>query len=166
VIRANKKMVDELDGIGPEDRMLPVQLLDLLRQGFCEHGGCYFLRGLFERSTNVTIDNFIDKTGYECFINSIHIDDYVSHGYIAHACDFVTLLFDKWIEFSVGIPLQSIMSSDEFGVNIKFHLLRDGESFVAEDVEKYDDPIIVWDSRSTINQKRGKVHFLPCDEMR
>jgi hypothetical protein len=62
------------------ERRLPLteQLDAIANDGIVVIGECYLLSREANGETNATINNFPDKTGYECFINHIHIDDYVS----------------------------------------------------------------------------------------
>jgi len=141
----NAKMKKALVGTVWEGEKIPEKLLDMLCLGFSIENECVFLASLATKRRNVNKDDFPDKTGWECFVNSIHIDDYCSSAYILNSLIFLDDLFKKWRERREGV-LQAIVSSDEFGANVKFHLLRDGESWVDHDLEKYEDPILVLDS--------------------
>ncbi|WP_143219491.1 hypothetical protein [Achromobacter xylosoxidans] len=134
----------------------PEKLFDMLRSGFSIENECVFLASLATKRRNVSGDNFPDKTGWECFVNSIHIDDYCTSAYVLNSIIFLDDLFKKWRERKEGV-LQAIVSSDEFGAIVKFHLLRDGESWVDQNLEKYEDPILVVDS--TIGKKVSDYIF-------
>lgn len=123
-------------------------LLELLASGFFIDDGCAFLAALQTRGGNSRLDSFPDRTGYECFINSIHIDDYVASDFVLQACLFVEALFESWrgVEGTGCRKLQAIISCDEFGAVVKFCLVRDGESWLSDDLEKYEEGILVADS--------------------
>jgi len=42
--------------------------------GFVVKDDCYFLASLLPLAKNASKERFIDCVGYECFVNSIHID--------------------------------------------------------------------------------------------
>ena len=90
-----------------------------------------------------------DKTGYECFINSVHVDDYVQCDYVAYACLFAEALLSTWRHSGARDIAQAIISSDEFGAVVKFHVARSGESWVNEELEKYEQALLVADSSLT-----------------
>ena len=144
--RMNKKMAIQLENIKLRGGILPAQLTDLLAQGFCKINDCFFLSSLATKKTIASNTDFPDKTGYECFINSIHIDDYTSSDYLANAHLFAELAFRIWHKEGQKGTLQAIISSDEFGASIKFHFLREGESWIDSDLSKYEDAILVLNS--------------------
>lgn len=146
MVKINRKMAEEMKDIEWSGNVLPAELLDLLRQGFCERDGCIFLVSLVSKETNASGSDFPDRTGHECFVNSIHIDDYVSSNYVANACIFVESVFQEWRRGALSGLLQAIVSHDEFGALVKFHLLRAGESWVGRELERYDDAMLVADS--------------------
>jgi hypothetical protein len=87
------------------------------------------------------LSDFPDRTGYECFVNHVHIDDYVSDAsppalaalgvaFAERLCDALTAHGGK---FAV------IVSSDDTSCSVRFHRLRDGEQRVADNLESYRD---------------------------
>jgi hypothetical protein len=142
----NKKMAREIETIDLDGKVLPSELAQLLTLGFYEREGCIFLASLATGSTNVSVSNFPDKTGYECFIYSVHVDDFVKSNYLDYACLFVEALLSAWRESVESDTAMAIISSDEFGAVVKLHVARSGESWVSEDLESYEDAILVADS--------------------
>jgi hypothetical protein len=59
--------------------VLPQKLLALLEGGFVEADECVFLAKL-KKATPVHRADFPDTTAYECFVNHIHIEDYLENG--------------------------------------------------------------------------------------
>ena len=148
MIAANKKFKEVVGGISRGEESLAESLLDLLAGGFVIDDGCAFLAALKTRGGNSRLDSFPDRTGYECFINSIHIDDYVASDFVLQACLFVETLFESWrgAEGTGCRKLQAIISCDEFGAVVKFCLVRDGESWLSDNLEEYEEGILVADS--------------------
>lgn len=148
MLMMNKKMAEEMRCIDWGNRELPSSLSELITPGFCEQDGCIFFVSLRVRDTNATTSDFPDKTGYECFVNSIHIDDFVQFDYLPYACLFVETCFAMWRRSGIRGDIKAIISSDELGALVKFHLVRDSETWVDQDLEKYEDGILVVDSTS------------------
>src|SRR5213594_513885 len=61
----------------PGTQTLNDKLAGLLDSGFVRTGGAYLLKTQAEL-TKTAASNFQDLTSYECFVNHIHIDDYLS----------------------------------------------------------------------------------------
>ena len=61
------------------------ELDTIVRMGLVQVGSLFFLKKLYQNDTNATADDFIDSTGYECFVNSLHVDDYVHDNYLQQA---------------------------------------------------------------------------------
>jgi len=61
-----------------DSRDLPQKLVALLNGGFVEEEQCLFLRLL--KKGPVKRADFPDRTAYECFVNHIHIEDYLDNG--------------------------------------------------------------------------------------
>ena len=122
------------------------ELDTIVRMGLVEVGNLIFLKKLYQNDTNATADDFIDSTGYECFVNSLHVDDYVHDNYLQQAIIFAKHIFKEFRLQEVKMPLVCIMSLDEFGLTIKFHLSRGNESFLNEDLNGYEEAILVVDS--------------------
>lgn len=142
----NKKMTKLLENTEFNQKKLPPQLSNLIEQGFYENEGCIFIKSLFEKKTNANSANFPDKTGYECFINSIHVDDYAPSDHLAIACFFVDCIFREWRFRAQRKSLRAIIFCDEISTSIKLHLIRDGESWISSDLEGYEDAILALDS--------------------
>jgi hypothetical protein len=146
MLAMNKKMATQIQHLNRNGGALPEALFQLAKSGFFEREGCIFLASLATAHTNVSARDFPDKTGYECFINSIHMDDHVQEHYLYYACLFVEKLFLAWRIRSPNEVARAIISSDDSDAVVKFHTLREHESWVSEDLEKYEESILVADS--------------------
>ena len=62
-----------------DPKALPQKLLALLGAGFVEEEKCVFL-SLLKIDSPVKRADFPDRTAYECFVNHIHIEDYLENG--------------------------------------------------------------------------------------
>lgn len=145
-MKTNSKMRDAMARDLSMSSELVASLNELLQSSFFEIDGCVLLGGLVESSSSASISDFPDRTGYECFVNSLHIDDFAEGNYLENAFFFLNSLFEKWRKFSDDRALRGIVSADEFGVVVKFHQRRENESWLSEDIEGYEDAILVVDS--------------------
>ncbi|AIJ09116.1 MULTISPECIES: hypothetical protein [Edwardsiella] len=113
---------------------LPYELNEIVEQGFVELHGCFFSKKLFSYCNSVTPDVFEDEIAFECFVNSIHIEDYVNEKYLQYSIVFCNAIIKKWNE-NYGNCLSVIVSLDDETLlpTIKFHLKRKGVSWLDED---------------------------------
>lgn len=119
----------------------------LLSDGFTCHKGCYFLKSLYKLQNHINQSDFIDSTGYECFINSIHFDDYVNENIIEQALLFSDHLIRVWNTENNGLILRLILSETDFGFNLKFHLFREQEKWINEnDIDKFKEALVIFNS--------------------
>ena len=151
-MQINLKMAKRIDEIQSQavKVMLPAELLSIVEQGFEIRQNCALLVAQIPGGSNASLKDFPDRTGYECFINSFHIDDYVDGNFVEVAYAFAKALLNLWRQsqyFEVG---QVIVAETEFGSIVKFHLLRAGESWLDDDLETYDVGILVLDSSCAI----------------
>lgn len=142
--RMNSKMAARLEtstAIG----VLPVGLCDVLRKGFQFRDGCLFLTHFAHRAAIESIDAFPDRTGYECFVNSFHVDEFAEERFIDVARLFVDECFRSWSSELLGVRYRAIVSGDDTDVVVKIHCSRDGESWLSDDLENCDEAVLVAD---------------------
>ena len=122
-----------------------------------------FLASLAKLDTNITATDFPDKTGHECFVNSIHVEDYVDSNYLSYACSFVNECFDIWRLEGRKDHLNAIISMDEFSTVVKLHVVRDGESWLSENLDEYSEAILLVDSSESwalkANSRDSSLNF-------
>lgn len=128
-------------GIGER---LESPLQEILSEGFLVINDCYVLKGLFEQQNHVSVSDFVDKTAYECFINSIHIDDYVKNDFFIQAMFLTERLILEWNKLTNHLVLQVIISETDFGVNVKFHVLRQNEIWIdGRELNKFSEAVMI-----------------------
>ena len=82
------------------------------------------------RASAVARDTSQDETGYECFINHLHIES------LAEALEFARRLNSALAErFSDGFVV--IVSSDGREATVTFHKNRVGQTWLNDDLEGY-----------------------------
>jgi len=149
---SNSAMVRALQqaGMGAESARPPLEpaLRDILNQGFFSFDGCVFLERFRQIAERYSVQDFPDRTGFECFVNHIHVEDFLPK--ISDIRDQLTqalsLAHDLSAALCKGSPAQSfsiIMNSGDDGAIVRFHVKREGERYVAASLEKYDEPVLV-----------------------
>lgn len=127
----------------------PFQLL--VAGGFKDVQGCIFFRELFHHDALTALAMHHDMTGYECAVNAIHLEDYLEKGMAreapalaATAMKCIDWLAERLRKFAVG-PFKIIVSIDRRSCTLRFHKVRDGESWLADDIEGYEEAVAVSD---------------------
>lgn len=150
MVKINRKMQKIIDDIPALKLKIPNELYCLIKDGFIEIEKCYLISSQYKNNTNVSLKNFQDRTGYECFINSIHIDDFVMSNHLCNSLVFVNLLFEKWNLREEKNKIKAIIIADEMGVLVKIHTIRDGEFWIEENIEEYEEAILTADSSDVL----------------
>jgi hypothetical protein len=118
--------------------VLSPELSNVLVAGFVEKKGCVLLASeapdsAFPRATTQ------DETGYECFINHLHVEN------LAEALEFARRLNRALAErFTASFVV--IVSFDGREATVRFHKLRAGQTWLSENLEGYLEGIAVLDS--------------------
>lgn len=117
---------------------LPSDLAADLDAGLTERGGCLVLAA--HRSPSDSGD-FSDRTGYEAFANHVHVE---SGGGAALRIGLAAA--DRISEMVQGHRgdghVRLIVSAERLdSAIVRFHLLRPGESWLAADIDDYEEPV-------------------------
>lgn len=139
-MKSNLLMIEKIGKSDWKNISLPEELQLWIERGFIRDEGCVFLTALF--NSNPGVNRLSDKTGVECFVNSFHIDDYVSERYLDYACLFCNEILYKWADSHEPEFLNVIISLDEFGAVIKVHVKRNDESWLSDNLDKYEEAIL------------------------
>lgn len=121
-----------------KDMPLPADLRNVIDSGFQETDGGYLI-GLFSRCahTPYSVDKFLDRTGYECFLNSLRTEDYFENNLLSCSLLIIHRIFDKWRQDRSDICLNAVLSISDSNYYIKFHVTRPDEKYLADDLESY-----------------------------
>ena len=112
---------------------------------------CVLLKN-FERNKHVKVSELPDKTGFECFINHVHLpfrstkESLVSCLARAVSIERALIPLAQNRRFRVIVGISEDNSSSERNCTIRFHHIRLGEDWVADKLEGYKaDAILVFD---------------------
>jgi hypothetical protein len=153
MLQSNRIMQGKLSIIGNDQRTIDRELLELLASGFTVIDQCVFLSSLVKLNKNAKIDDFPDRTGFECYVNSVHVDDFVQSNDLEQSILFISEVFAAWNNTMHNGVIRAIISNNEFGTVVKLHLIRENESWLSANIEEYDEAIFVVDS-TDVNQLR------------
>ena len=132
------------------DQVLEPSLKAIADEGFEQRDGCLFLRALLALAKDARRATFYDCTAYECFVNSVHVEDYEGKMRLMQAIQLALRVLTIWNTSTPTLPLLAIVSSDELSVVVKFHVQRPTEQWLSENIEGYDDPVMSIESTEDI----------------
>ena len=154
VVKKNSRMealCDDLKSKGLEDsKQLSRKLEELLDAGFSRADGCVLQTVQVHLRGNARLEDFPDRTGYECFVNHIHVEDYFDEdgssdllARLGQGIAFANNLKERLSAFSANENFRLIVSSDESSCSVRFHVIRDGEEWLSPDLNRYQQEAIL-----------------------
>jgi len=152
-------------GIDPEQPpQLAVELRQLVEPGILEQDGCWLLASQIGVETAGQRQQFPDRTGYEAFVNHIHIEDVLDSrlspsesmlgqalalGHAMRALVAPRGAFKIVVATSIDAPRDC---------NVRLYKARPGEVWIRDDLEGYaDDGILVLET-SELSPASTHVH--------
>jgi hypothetical protein len=152
----NRHFARALGSLRNRNRTLLVPPLKRIADaGIVAIDGCFLLR---EFATNVIRDRkvFSDDIEYECFVNHVHLDNYVSDHVVDQSLGYASTVLSHWNECKFDGELIAIIAltdskmeiddcteMDNFAVTeidesaVRFHLRRGTESWLSADLDGY-----------------------------
>ena len=132
----------EMDGPAP-GVVLDPRLATLIEAPFVRRAGCLLLEPLAMNATGA--DAFPDRTGYEAFINKLHVEDYVDEP--SGTDDRLVTLLRQGVRAAIDLskrlelagPYRVLLSldPDERTVTLRFFERREGEPWGSGDPDSY-----------------------------
>ena len=146
LLRANKSMLERYAPyLTPTDIVLPHRLLSILNSGLVIKDGCVLFKDLLSECHTTSRDNFSDMTGYECFVNHIHLNGRNFIKMIKTGVSFLAKVSIVYKKSGTNVPLVGIISlieTDVSGITVRFHLNRLNEVWLADDIEAYEEECV------------------------
>jgi hypothetical protein len=145
--------MSSLIGVTPNRADLPAELRGLIDAGLISVEDETYLRAL-HRLRLSSASALHNATARESFINCIHIDEFVDGGreqLLAASLAAVDQLrrhsTNNRLRFIIGLSRSDTGETPEFETcTLRFHTLRDGQAWIADDLEAYEEPVLVIDS--------------------
>ena len=146
-VRMNQRMRTSLAETNPADfvesEKLSETLSGLLLEGFTQLDGAVVFTAMRDNAERVKPENFPDLTGFECFVNHIHVEDQLE----GPVPDPLALL-KQGIAFALGTerglratfpgkPFKVIVAATARRCDVRFHLARPGEEWLARNLDGY-----------------------------
>lgn len=152
-MRINGRMRTSLGQANPADfvegERLSEKLSELLSEGFTDLDGAIVFTAMRDTAEKVTPDNFPDRTGYECFVNHVHVEDHVNDSLSKQPS-----LLKQGIAFALAVesglrsgfpgkPFEVIVAATMSGCAVRFRSVRAGEQWLASDLDGYEEEAIL-----------------------
>jgi hypothetical protein len=149
----NQKMRSRLDQASPCDFVkgenLSEKLSQLLAQGFSDLGGAIVFTAMYNIAENVKPENFPDLTGFECFVNHIHVEDQLDGPVtdqtqiLKQGIAFALATESQLCSIFSGKPFKVIVAATAHDCGVRFHLVRPGEEWLASNLDGYAEEAIL-----------------------
>ena len=133
----------------------PFQLL--VFGGFKDVDECVFFRDLFhdDRVSEAALERYLDRTGFECTVNNIHLEDYLEKG-MAREAPSLALTAVECANFLArhlrkklpAYPFRIIVSVADRICTLRFHKVREGELWF-KDIAAFEQALFVMDTGTT-----------------
>lgn len=138
---------------------LTAKLKNLINDGLTiELGDCIVLKNNL-KMRKVKISDFIDKTGYECFINKINLEDYVENNDQTPVFFIIQcyLIIMKITQLILGLQKSNLskynfifsINQNDPNINLhsyvlRFHKIREGEVWLEDDINSYNEALLIF----------------------
>jgi hypothetical protein len=125
---------------------LPSRLRRLVEGGLVERLGCVFLKGEFRGVRGLAA---LDRTGRECFVNHVHIEDYVRKRTVVRVLsvgvEYASKLASLLRKACPRVPFRLVVGVDTHskGCTVRFYRVRrGGPGWFASGLERCADPVM------------------------
>ena len=151
-MKTNPKMEALLDEIRDDHlddpKALPQKLERLLNEGFTEEDDCVFFAQI-KREAQVQKLDFPDRTAYECFVNHLHVEDYLENGglppleLLGRGIAFASELADRLHRLHGSRHFRVIVASDGGATcTVRFHTIRREEQWAGKDLNGFKEEAV------------------------
>ncbi len=121
------------------------RLQELLDQGFRTSGktGCVYFAGSDCEESSELQERLHDLSGMECFVNdvSIHVEC-EGQAVLIQGITFAERLARALSDFK-KVNFKVILSFDDDSCTVRFHQVRQGENWIDDDIDSYEDGLAV-----------------------
>ncbi len=143
-VRMNVRMRCLIGGGEPPASALSPQLARVAGWKFTHIDDCIVFSGQHQTSKR---SDFPDRTGYEAYVNHIHIDDFVSernpNSLIEQAFALASHLNYRLQNYAPATDFRFLIAANDEGCTLRFHVVRDGEQWETQDLELYAEEAVV-----------------------
>lgn len=104
--------------------------------------GCVFLADEYERSASGSLEQFPDRTGYECFVNHIHAPYDGTRDALLQLIVRIAAIRRSLTEHAPDRRFLIIVSIADRQSTIRFHECRQGQAWLADNLEGYTEEAV------------------------
>jgi len=142
-----------LDPSRPTEALDPA-LTNIVSHGMREWEGCWLLTALFDEKSSTSRAHFPDCTGYETFINLVHLDGLIEveptgevGQRVAQGLAYVHALYGLALPLGAFRVIFSVSEDPLLNVSVRIHRRRPDEVWLLHDLEGYqDEALLVMDT--------------------
>jgi hypothetical protein len=108
---------------------------------------CVLLKSESERNKHLKVSDFPDRTGFECFVNHVHLPFTGSNESLTSCLRYAATVQEALIPFTRDRHFRVIVTlPDDDDCTVRFHQIRPGENWITEELEGYkSEAILVFD---------------------
>jgi hypothetical protein len=131
-----------------DQSLLAPSLATVLAAGFDEVSDCVILAHFEATARRTSIESCHDETGFEEFVNHVHIADALAPGpsetdVVAQAALFVQCLAANLANAYPDRTFEVVVSLRDDKCRVGFHAVRSGQTWLADDIEGYGDEAVM-----------------------
>lgn len=108
-----------------------------------EVGEFVLLKNNYEANRRVKPADHKDQTGFECSINHVHLPFDGTDASLKSCLSYAIALHKGLTRIAKSRSFQVIVAVEDRGCTVRFHRLRQGEAWIAEDLEGYADDAVL-----------------------
>jgi hypothetical protein len=108
-----------------------------------EVGDSVLLKDQLKSTAHVTLADFQDRTGYECFINHVHVPFDTTRESLQASVEFASRLRSELALIAKGRPFLVILAISGKHCPVRFHQRRPNEVWLDDDLEEYVEEAIL-----------------------
>jgi hypothetical protein len=141
-----------------DPKALPQKLLALLNAGFVEDEQCVFF-SLKRKTVPVQRLDFRDRTDYECYVNHLHVEDYLENGglppleMLGRGIALARELRDRLSRLHGMKHFRIIVAFNGISCTVRFHSVRPDEEWVDKDLNAREKAIAVFETQELETQE-------------
>jgi hypothetical protein len=145
LMRTNSRMEQLIKRCNPRRGSLASALRAVVNEGLAYSEGCVLLKSQLRLTQPNVRKRFQNETGYECFVNHIHLEDILASADACVLLEQALVFADELaaLKSNAGISeaLEYIIICNENEANVRFHALRAEQSWLSDDLETYGEAV-------------------------
>jgi hypothetical protein len=124
---------------------LSQKLTQLADSPLVEEEGCVFLGTLRRGAGEMKLADFSDRTAFECYVNHIHVEDYLENGslvaliILGRGLALARQLRDRLATIDGHRHFRVIVTFHQAGCTVRFHTIRPDEEFTDKELSGLEE---------------------------